>query len=145
MIWNWKWKKMLLSMSSKYSYFEPVFNYTRIGFWKRTLICQNCNTLMCFHPWTPNISLSALHQISLQYTSILPQIPCKRISCRTCQSHGNKRACLGSQPLKFSINHQQTFLDTKSVNAHARIKMQKSCLPLWRTSMVPQINLFIAP
>ncbi len=26
---NWKWKKMLLSISSKYSYFKPKFNYTR--------------------------------------------------------------------------------------------------------------------
>ncbi len=26
---NWKWKKMLFSISSKYSYFMPVFNYTK--------------------------------------------------------------------------------------------------------------------
>ncbi len=50
MIWNWKWKKMLLSISFKYSYFNPIFNYTRKGLWKGILICQNCDTLMCFHP-----------------------------------------------------------------------------------------------
>ncbi len=41
---------MLLSILSKYSYFKPVFNNTIKGLWKRTLIRQNCDTLMCFHP-----------------------------------------------------------------------------------------------
>jgi hypothetical protein len=50
MIWNWKWKKMLLLISSKYSYFKPIFNYTRKGLWKGIIICQNCDTLMCFLP-----------------------------------------------------------------------------------------------
>ncbi len=50
MIWNWKWKKWLLSISSKYSYFKPIFNYTRKGLWKGTLICPNYDTLMCFRP-----------------------------------------------------------------------------------------------
>jgi hypothetical protein len=50
MIWNWKWKKMSFSISSKYSYFKPIFNYTRKGLWKGILICQNCDTLMFFHP-----------------------------------------------------------------------------------------------
>jgi len=48
MIWKWKWKKMLLSISAKYSYFKPIFNYTRKGLWKGILICWNCDTLMCF-------------------------------------------------------------------------------------------------
>ncbi len=48
MIWNWKWKKMLFSKSSKYSYFKPIFNYTWKGFWKGTLIHQNYDTLVCF-------------------------------------------------------------------------------------------------
>jgi hypothetical protein len=43
-------KKMLLSILTKYSYFKPVFNYTRKGLWKGSLICQNCDTLICFHP-----------------------------------------------------------------------------------------------
>jgi hypothetical protein len=49
MIWNWKWKKMLLSISFKYSYFKLDFNYIRKGLWKGSLICQNCDTLVCFH------------------------------------------------------------------------------------------------
>ncbi len=56
---------------------------------------------------------------------MLPQIPCKRISCKTRQSHGNKRAYLESQPLKFTIDYQQTFVGKKNVNAHARIKICK--------------------
>ncbi len=39
-------KKMLFSISPKYSYFKPIFNYTRKGLWKG--ICQNCDTLVCF-------------------------------------------------------------------------------------------------
>jgi hypothetical protein len=39
---------MLLSISSKYSYFKPIFNYTTKGLWKGTLIHRNCDTLMCF-------------------------------------------------------------------------------------------------
>jgi hypothetical protein len=50
MIWNWKWKKMLLSISSKYSYFKQIFNYIRKRFWKGTIICWNCDTLVCFRP-----------------------------------------------------------------------------------------------
>jgi len=50
MIWNWKWKKMLVSISSKYSYLKPIFNYSRKGLWKGTLIFQNCDTLVWFHP-----------------------------------------------------------------------------------------------
>ncbi len=42
-------KKMLLSISSKYSYFKPVFNYIRKGLWKGTPIGWNCDTLVCFH------------------------------------------------------------------------------------------------
>jgi hypothetical protein len=49
MIWNWKWKKILFSISSKYSYLKPVFNYTIKGLWKGTLICRICDTLVCFH------------------------------------------------------------------------------------------------
>ncbi len=49
MIWNWKWKKMLLSISSKYSYFKLIFNYIKKGLWKGTLNCWNCDTLACFH------------------------------------------------------------------------------------------------
>jgi hypothetical protein len=70
MIWNWKWKKMLLSMSSKYSHFELVFSYTKKVLWKRTLICPNCDTLVWFHPWTIDTSLSSstnLHHIKLAY------------------------------------------------------------------------------
>jgi hypothetical protein len=40
-IWNWKWKKKLLSISSKYSYFKLLFNYNKKGLWKGTLIRQN--------------------------------------------------------------------------------------------------------
>jgi hypothetical protein len=40
--------KMLLSISSKYSYFKPIFNYIGKGLWKGILICRNCDTLMCF-------------------------------------------------------------------------------------------------
>ncbi len=43
-------KKMLFSISFKYSYFKLVFNYIRKGLWKGTLIHQNCETLMCFGP-----------------------------------------------------------------------------------------------
>ncbi len=50
MIWNWKWKKTLLSISSKYSYLKLVFNFTRKGFWKETLIRQICDTLLWFCP-----------------------------------------------------------------------------------------------
>jgi hypothetical protein len=48
MIWNWKWKKNLFSIPFKYSYFKLVFNYTRKGLWKGTLIHQNYDTLVCF-------------------------------------------------------------------------------------------------
>jgi hypothetical protein len=34
MIWNWKWKKILLSISSKYSYFKLIFNYIEKDFEK---------------------------------------------------------------------------------------------------------------
>jgi len=44
-------EKMLLSISSKYSYFKLVLNYTRKGLWKGTPIHRNCDTIMCFHPW----------------------------------------------------------------------------------------------
>ncbi len=37
------------SISSKYSYFKPIFNYIKKGLWKGTLIYQHCDTLMCFH------------------------------------------------------------------------------------------------
>jgi hypothetical protein len=50
MIWNWNWKKMLLSISSKYSYFKPISNYTKKGLWKGIQIYQNCDTLVCFCP-----------------------------------------------------------------------------------------------
>jgi hypothetical protein len=50
MIWNWKWKKMLFSISSKYSYFKPILNYIKKRFWKGILIFRNCDTLMCFCP-----------------------------------------------------------------------------------------------
>ncbi len=50
MIWNWKWKKTLFSISFKYSYFKLVLNYIRKGLWKGTLIHQNCDILMCFRP-----------------------------------------------------------------------------------------------
>jgi hypothetical protein len=53
MFWNWKWKKK--SISSKYLYFKPIFNYIRKGLWKGTLICQNCDTLMCFHPYNQGL------------------------------------------------------------------------------------------
>jgi hypothetical protein len=49
MIWNCEWKKKLLSISFKYSYFKPIFNYIIKGLWKGILIRQNCDTLMCFH------------------------------------------------------------------------------------------------
>ncbi len=39
---------MLLSISFKYSYFKPFFNYTRKGLWKGTIIYQNYDTLVCF-------------------------------------------------------------------------------------------------
>jgi hypothetical protein len=61
MIWNWEWKKMLLSISCKYSYFKPIFNYIRKGLSKRTLICWNYDTLMCFHP---NLTFDILHLVS---------------------------------------------------------------------------------
>jgi hypothetical protein len=50
MIWNWKWKKNVFSISSKYSYFKPIFNYIKKELWKGILIDQNCDTLVCFHP-----------------------------------------------------------------------------------------------
>ncbi len=43
---------MLLSISSKYLYFKLIFNYTRKGLQKGVLICQNCDTLLCFRPIT---------------------------------------------------------------------------------------------
>ncbi len=43
-------QKVLLSISSKYSYFKLVFNYTRKGLWKWIIIHQNCDTVMCFWP-----------------------------------------------------------------------------------------------
>jgi hypothetical protein len=42
-------KKKLLSISFKYSYFKPFFNYTQKGLWKGILIHQNWATLVCFH------------------------------------------------------------------------------------------------
>ncbi len=57
MIWNGKWKKMLCSISSKYSYFKPIFNYIKKGLWKETLISQNCDTLMCFRPYVYHYAL----------------------------------------------------------------------------------------
>jgi hypothetical protein len=54
---------------------------------------------------------------------MLPQIPCKRKACKTCQKHGNKKVCFGNQPLKFTIDH--TFVGAKNANAHARIKICK--------------------
>jgi hypothetical protein len=48
MIWNWKWKKMLFSISFKYSYFKPIFKYSKKKLWKWSLICHNCDSLMCF-------------------------------------------------------------------------------------------------
>jgi hypothetical protein len=44
-------EKMLLSISSKYSYFKPILNYTRKGLWKGTPIHKNCDIVVCFHPW----------------------------------------------------------------------------------------------
>ncbi len=43
-------EKKLFSISFKYEYFKPIFNYTKKGLWKGTLIYQNCDTLMCFSP-----------------------------------------------------------------------------------------------
>ncbi len=60
MIWNWKWKELLFSISPKYSYFKPIFNYTRKGFWKGTLICRNCDTLVCFFPFQTLITFHFL-------------------------------------------------------------------------------------
>jgi len=34
MIWNWKWKKMLLSISSKNPYLKSIFNYIKKDFEK---------------------------------------------------------------------------------------------------------------
>jgi hypothetical protein len=62
MTWNWKWKKMLFSLSSKYSYFKPIFNYTRKGFWKGILICQIWDTLTCFCPLNPIVSTCVMNQ-----------------------------------------------------------------------------------
>jgi hypothetical protein len=71
-IWNWKWKKMLLSISSKYSYFKLVFNYTIKGFWKGTLIHRNCDTLMCFCPLATWAICNAemMHVISFFLTNV---------------------------------------------------------------------------
>jgi hypothetical protein len=44
-------EKMLFSISFKYSYFKPIFNYIRKRLWKGILICENCYTLMCFCPF----------------------------------------------------------------------------------------------
>jgi hypothetical protein len=49
MTWNWKWKKMLLSISSDYSYFKLIFNYIGKGLWEGTLIFRNLATPVCFH------------------------------------------------------------------------------------------------
>ncbi len=68
MIWSWKWKKMLLSISFKYSYFKLTFNYIRKGLWKRTQIHQNCDTLMCFHPYV-SLSFKVLPNLTLWRTS----------------------------------------------------------------------------
>jgi hypothetical protein len=65
MIWNWKWKKMLFSVPPKYSYFKPIFNYIKKGLWKETLICQNCDTLMCFFHFQTLIIFHFLSLISV--------------------------------------------------------------------------------
>jgi hypothetical protein len=65
MIWNWKWKKKLFLISSKYSYFKLVFNYIKKGLWKGTLICRNCDTLMCFCPFQTLIIFHFLLLISV--------------------------------------------------------------------------------
>jgi hypothetical protein len=64
MIWNWKWKKMLLSISSKYSYFKLVFNYIKKGLWKGILICWFCDTLVCFRPpYTSFVCIESLFEM----------------------------------------------------------------------------------
>jgi hypothetical protein len=80
MIWNWKWKKMLFSISSKYSYFKSIFNYTRKTFWKGIQICRNCDTSVCFHP-IDNIWIE-VQELWLHLGVLFP-----RISSRTKNVH----------------------------------------------------------
>jgi hypothetical protein len=59
-------EKMLFSISSKYSYFKPIFNYTKKGLWKGILIYRNYDTLVCFcpklHVVLPNFN-HPIHQV----------------------------------------------------------------------------------
>jgi hypothetical protein len=56
MTWNWKWKKMLISISSKYSYCKLILNYIKKKLSKGTLIHQNLATLVCFHLAITNVA-----------------------------------------------------------------------------------------
>ncbi len=46
---------MLISISSKYSYCKPIFNYIKKKLSKGTLIHRNLATLVCFHLATTNV------------------------------------------------------------------------------------------
>ncbi len=50
-------EKMLISISSKYSYCKPVFNYTKKTLSKGTLIRQNLATLVYFDLTTTNVAI----------------------------------------------------------------------------------------
>ncbi len=63
-------KKMLLSISFKYSYFKPIFNYIKKGFWKGTLIHLNYDTLVCFCPNLGILCLSILRKKDIGLMSV---------------------------------------------------------------------------
>ncbi len=67
-------EKYIFSISSKYFYFKPIYNYTRKGLWKGTLICWNCDTLVCFCSW---IVLAIFYIL----TSLLITSICKLSNC----------------------------------------------------------------
>ncbi len=70
MTWNWKW--IFFSISFKYSYFKPIFNYIRKWLYKGILICWNCDTLVCFPP------LSFPYQIHNRIHVTIPPIIYKK-------------------------------------------------------------------
>ncbi len=79
MVWNWKWKQMLLS---KYLYFKPISNYTRKGFWKGTLIYWNCDTLICFRSVAYSTwNVGSFHHVKHNLSLMSSNSSRKRLKC----------------------------------------------------------------
>jgi hypothetical protein len=70
-------KKKLLSISFKYSYFKPIFNYTRKGLKKGTLIYRNCDFGLVH--FCPKVFTIILHRTQMTQVMNLPKTKPKTI------------------------------------------------------------------